>query len=150
MIVDNYDFNISAIDNYTPIILAEAGFFNKEAKKQEQLILRMGQDENGLVKSFETLPYIRNEFGDRKPICLLAKLLREIKRIIKDILNFVGDILTSIDDWLDDNLPGWDALSGFVKDAIIDPIMDVLNSAWNAIEDAWNDVVDFVRDIGGC
>lgn len=150
MLVDNYNFKITPLANYTPVVLAEAGFFAKEAREKDQLILRMGKDGNGFVQPLETIEYIRNEFGDRKPVCLLAKLLREIKRVIVDTLEFVNGILDNIDDWLDDNIPGWETISSIISENIIEPLLDVLLIASDAILSVFDDVVDFITGIGGC
>ena len=103
MNVDSYDFQLSPVDNFKPILLAEAGFFSSEVAIKDRLIESLGRDSNGLAGQLETLPYIRNEFGDKRPVCILARLLREIKRIIGQIFDVIGNILTSIDDWLDEN-----------------------------------------------
>ena len=150
MNVDNYDFGLSPMANLTPIILAESGFFTKETAIKDDMITRLGRDTNGMAGQLETIQYIRNEFGGKKPICILARLLREIKRVIIQVFDIIGIILISIDDWLDENVPDWDEISEFVKDEIIAPIMEVLDAAWEAVEDAFKDVVDFITDIGGC
>ena len=136
--------------NLTPIILAESSFFTKETAIKDDLVFRMGRETSGLTAQLETIQYIRNEFGAKKPVCILAKLLREIKRIVGQVFEVIGDILTNVDDWLDNNVPGWDEISEFVRDEILVPIMEVLDSAWKAVEDAFKGVVDSIKKIGGC
>lgn len=135
MVIAYWDFKNTPFNNAKANILASAEATRNGSKELRELLVEFPKNANGTLGKYDMMPYIRTEYGNNTPICLLDKILRELKRIWGQIVSFVEDV------------------AKFASKAIEDVLSFVLNAAQqtvsfivNAAKRAYDKAEDFVSD----
>ncbi len=149
MTIAYWDFNKSFMDNAKTCVIAEQMAIAPLSRELGSVIAKFGND-NGLVGEVEMLPYIRENYGSKKPICLGDKIIREIHRVLVQIREELDRTVENVDEFLDDTIPGWEEAGGVwevFQDELLSPFEDeVLKPIEDGLKDAWNDFTDWVSD----